>query len=68
MGKGFGKVLLQHSLKEVVKKEKDIIVVADPNAETFYVKQGFVTYDQIESLPKGRFLPVMKLIETEKYG
>ena len=60
IGKGFGKLLLNETIKKVVKKDKPIIVEADPNAESFYKSQGFETFDKIESYPKGRFLPVMK--------
>jgi GNAT superfamily N-acetyltransferase len=60
IGKGYGKKLLNHTIKQVVTKNKPIIVEADPNAEAFYISQGFVTFDQVESEPKGRFLPVMR--------
>lgn len=60
IGKGFGKLLLSFCIEKVVRNDKPIIVEADPNAEAFYASQGFVTYGQKESLPKGRFLPVMK--------
>jgi len=60
IGKGWGKGLLNTSLQKSVVKEKSINVVADPNAEGFYASQGFKTYDKIESLPKGRYLPVMR--------
>tara|TARA_R110001592_G_scaffold65885_6_gene202350 strand:+ start:5302 stop:5784 length:483 start_codon:yes stop_codon:yes gene_type:complete len=60
IGKGFGKLLLSFCIEKVVLNNKPIIVEADPNAEAFYENQGFVTYDQKESLPKGRFLPLMR--------
>lgn len=60
IGKGYGKYLLNKTMEKVVKEEKNIIVEADPNAESFYAKQGFVTFGQKESYPKGRFLPIMK--------
>ena len=60
IGKGYGKYLLNETIRAVVKKEKPIIVEADPNAEPFYSRQGFSTFKQIESYPKGRFLPVMR--------
>ena len=47
---------------EVVNEPKEIIVESDPNAEAFYTSQGFETFDKIESFPKGRFLPVMRLV------
>ncbi len=63
IGKGYGKFLLNETLQKVVKKEKPVIVEADPNAESFYSSQGFETFDKIESYPKGRFLPLMKRIK-----
>ncbi|MCX2678421.1 GNAT family N-acetyltransferase [Galbibacter sp. EGI 63066] len=60
IGKGYGKKLLTRTIEEFVKTDKPIIVEADPNAEPFYKSQGFVTFDSIESVPSGRFLPVMK--------
>lgn len=61
IGKGYGKTLLSEVLAKVVLQSKDIIVEADPYAEPFYVKQGFVTFDQVASIyPEGRVLPVMK--------
>jgi len=61
MGKGFGKLLLNTSLKKFVTNKKEIIVTSDPNSESFYKKMGFTTFSKVESYPKGRFLPVMKL-------
>lgn len=60
IGKGIGRNLLTETIETFVKIEKPIIVEADPNAEPFYKRQGFVTYDRVESYPKGRYLPVMK--------
>ena len=57
---GFGKRLLEKTIRSFVKKDKEVIVEADPNAEPFYQSQGFVTFDKVKSFPKGRFLPVMK--------
>ena len=60
IGKGYGKHLLSETIKKVATKKKSIIVESDPNAEVFYTSLGFVTFDKIESYPKGRFLPIMK--------
>lgn len=60
IGKGYGKVLLDTSIAKFVSKKKPIWTLADPNAELFYTKQGFVTFDKRESFPKGRFLPLMR--------
>ncbi len=66
IGKGYGKQLLDKTIEESVSQNKPIIVEADPNAERFYEKQGFVTFDKVESFPKGRFLPIMK--KNTKYS
>jgi ribosomal protein S18 acetylase RimI-like enzyme len=59
IGKGIGKQLLDKSIAKYVPQGAKLKVVADPNAEAFYEKQGFETMDQVESYPPGRFLPVM---------
>ncbi len=59
IGKGIGKRLLAESIAAYVPDGSAIRVVADPYAEAFYARQGFVTQDQLESFPPGRFLPVM---------
>lgn len=62
IGEGFGQLLLTDFLKRAKESNAiDIILEADPNAENFYKKFGFVTFDQRESSIKGRFLPLMKL-------
>ena len=62
IGKGFGQLLLNDFLERAKRMNIiDIILEADPNAENFYKKFGFVTYDQRESSINGRFLPQMKL-------
>jgi N-acetylglutamate synthase-like GNAT family acetyltransferase len=61
IGKGFGNVLLKEALTAFVLEQKPIWVLADPNAESFYKKQGFMTFDKVESFPKGRYLPLMKM-------
>lgn len=60
MGKGYGKLLLGMSLWHTVEQHQPIQVVADPNAVSFYQKQGFRTVGQVESYPDGRFLPLME--------
>ena len=61
IGHGFGKQLLQTALKKTIQSvHQTIKVVSDINAEVFYQKMGFETVSQYESVPKGRFLPIMK--------
>ena len=65
IGNGFGKKLLQTALAQAVKPiHQKIKVVSDIHAEVFYQKMGFETVSQYESIPKGRFLPVMERIPT----
>lgn len=61
IGKGYGKILLKETLASFILEDKPIWVLADPNAESFYKKQGFMTFEKVESYPKGRFLPMMKM-------
>lgn len=62
IGKGFGQLLVNDFLERIKDLNIiDIILEAEPNAENFYKKFGFITYNQRESSIKGRFLPLMKL-------
>ena len=64
IGKGYGKMLLKKALSTLGVADKPIEVTADPYAELFYKKQGFKTISKVESYPKGRFLPLMKMDST----
>ena len=62
IGQGFGTLLMNDFLESVKKLGFcTIILEAEPNAEQFYKKFGFSTYDHRESNIKGRLLPKMKL-------
>ena len=61
IGNGYGKALLMEALHNYIVVNKPILVTADPNSEAFYQKQGFVTFQKVESFPPGRFLPLMKM-------
>jgi predicted GNAT family N-acyltransferase len=41
---------------------KKVILEAEPNAEGFYAKFGFVKIGEIETSIKNRYLPVMELV------
>ncbi len=58
---GLGQQLLASALSFILPRS-EIRVVADPNAESFYQKQNFITYDQVASEPPGRFLPLMRKV------
>ena len=61
IGKGYGKTLLNQSMEMVITQPKDILVEADPYAESFYKKMGFDTIGEVKSVyPEGRVLPLMR--------
>ena len=62
IGWGFGKFLMEESLKKGINSPCKVKVESDPNAEGFYQKFGFKTVSQVESYPKGRYLPVMEMV------
>jgi ribosomal protein S18 acetylase RimI-like enzyme len=62
IGKGFGNLLLNDFLTRMGKRgTKKILLDADPNAEGFYTKFGFIKVGQIETSIKDRYLPIMEL-------
>ncbi len=62
IGKGFGKILMNHFLLEINKTiVNKIILNSEPNAELFYAKLGFIKIGEIETSIKNRFMPVMEL-------
>ncbi|SFI11333.1 GNAT family N-acetyltransferase [Halpernia frigidisoli] len=68
IGKGFGKLMMEDFLKKAKNlKQKIIILDSEPNAENFYKKFGFITFDKKESVIKNRFLAKMKLILPLQY-
>lgn len=59
--KGIGKQLLHHSFHKAIElKANSMILLADPNAVSFYQSQGFYQIDAKESSIPNRFLPVMQ--------
>jgi ribosomal protein S18 acetylase RimI-like enzyme len=63
MGQGCGQRLLRQVLAQEVPPGTPIVVEADPHAEGFYKRQGFVPVGSRESYPKGRFLPILQKIQ-----
>ncbi len=61
IGKGVGGHLMDHVLKIIQKQTSEIRVSADPNAEGFYSRYGFIKYANQKSSPEGRTIPRMKL-------
>lgn len=61
IGKGFGKKLMHYLLNQEEVKESIIQALADPYAEAFYQKSGFVKIADIPSSIPGRSLPLMQI-------
>ncbi len=63
IGKGFGKQLMHDLFEKAISNNYTAIILhADPNAESFYSKFGFVIIGQIETSVPGRSLPEMKIL------
>lgn len=61
IGKSIGKQLLLHSFNEARKFDVDeMTLLADPNAVSFYKKQGFEIIAKKESSIPNRYLPIMR--------
>ena len=62
IGKGFGKLLMNDFLVRLQDLSvQKIVLNSEPNAESFYIKFGFVKIGQIETSIKDRYLPIMEL-------
>lgn len=62
IGKGLGRILMHHFLEQAQQASLETITLdAEPKAEDFYKKFGFVTVGQLETAIKDRFLPIMEL-------
>ena len=61
IGKGIGKKLLEDSyIKAKQFNVSTIVLLADPNAKSFYESQGFLYQGEKESSIPNRFCPLMK--------
>ena len=62
IGKGIGHELILHAIENARNKKGYVLnTIADPNAESFYIKYGFQTIFKKESSIPGRFLPEMEI-------
>lgn len=61
IGQGFGKKLMHYLLNQEEVKSSIIQALADPYAEAFYQKSGFVKIADIPSSIPGRTLPLMQI-------
>ncbi len=62
IGKGFGRLLMNDFLVRLQDLSvQKVVLNSEPNAESFYIKFGFVKIGQIETSIKDRYLPIMEL-------
>ncbi|TRW25329.1 GNAT family N-acetyltransferase [Flavobacterium zepuense] len=63
IGKGLGRFLMDDFILRIAGTGvKKVILDADPNAELFYAKFGFVKIGKLKTYIKNRYLPVMELV------
>ncbi len=60
IGKGYGLLLMKDFLSRIAPNIERVTLHADPNAEKFYTKSGFIVIGKKESSIPGRFLPYME--------
>ena len=60
IGKGYGQLLMDDFLERIGPEIERITLDADPNAEGFYAKSGFIVIEKNESSIPGRYLPFME--------
>ena len=61
VGQGIGKQLVAWAFVYAAEAGSPMLkVIADPNAEAFYQKQGFLRVGDYPSVPAGRMLPLMQ--------
>lgn len=69
IGKGFGQILMKDFLLRFKNSGvKRVVLDAEPKAEKFYEKFGFVKIGEIETSIKDRFLPKMELLLDSKFN
>lgn len=69
IGAGIGRQLLEYTLDLASLAGFDLVtVVSDPNAEGFYTRFGGTRIGLRESLPKGRYLPVLEIPTQSNRG
>ncbi|QOG00950.1 GNAT family N-acetyltransferase [Flavobacterium sp. MDT1-60] len=61
IGKGLGRLLMEHFLFNIKTNANTITLNSEPNAEPFYSKLGFVKVGEIETSIKDRYMPIMEL-------
>jgi len=67
IGKGFGQILMKDFLLRLENSGiKKVVLDAEPKAEKFYEKIGFVKVGEMETSIKDRLLPKMELLLDKK--
>lgn len=67
IGKGFGQILMKDFLLRLENSGiKKVVLDAEPKAEKFYERIGFVKVGEIQTSIKDRFLPKMELLLDKK--
>lgn len=61
IGKGFGGKLMIQTLQSISDNWNEVQVTADPYAQGFYERFGFVKISDIPSTPRGRTIPRLRL-------
>lgn len=58
IGKGIGALAFKEILRECRQLGiREFVIVSDPDAEGFYLRQGAVRIGEVESIPQNRMLP-----------
>ncbi|PAM92449.1 hypothetical protein B4N84_22305 [Flavobacterium sp. IR1] len=69
IGKGFGQILMKDFLLRLENSGiKKVVLDAEPKAEKFYEKIGFVKVGEMETSIKDRFLPKMELLLDSRFS
>lgn len=69
IGKGFGQILMKDFLLRLENSGiKKVVLDAEPKAEKFYERIGFVKVGEIQTSIKDRFLPKMELLLDSKFS
>ena len=68
IGKGIGKLVFERIVEECIALSiEEFLIISDPDAEGFYLRQGAERIGEVESIPQKRMLPKLKYcIEQSK--
>lgn len=67
IGRGIGKLAFEKIKEDCLNlRIEEFVVISDPNAEGFYLKQGCVRIGEVQSKPQNRMLPKLKYLIKER--